>query len=194
MAVVTYAMATNAVWWSAVGWVLSPQQWHTKGVSHESNTSSADLPQELVDQIVQCQFFAKLVIDSVALATGDEPIDAFLVHHEATFTAESIGRHLSVLVLTPTRLVVCHTDENPGERDAPRAMSSTESVPVRLLGTVTLARVVSRPEQFGSDSAETVETWLTLCWNSLRRIDLEPASCGDPTCTAEHCLTGSVLS
>lgn len=160
-------------------------------MKRELKTGTGQLPPALLSQVNDCGFFPQLVTDSVGLAVGDEPVDVFLVHHEATFAPEGIGRHLSVLVLTATRLVVCHTDEHNGESGGPTAISSTESVPLRLLGTVAMTRVVSQPEQFGGDGAETVETWLTLSWNTMRRLELEPASCGDPSCTADHGLSGT---
>ncbi|MPN02368.1 hypothetical protein SDC9_149584 [bioreactor metagenome] len=154
-------------------------------------TSPGQLPEPLQTQINDCGFFPQLVADSVALALGREPVDVFLVHHEATFAPEGIGRHLSVLVLTATRLIVCHTDEHTDDPANATAISSTESVPLRLLGAVALTRVISQPEHFGSAGAQTVETWLTLSWSTVRRIDLEPATCGDPSCTADHGFQGS---
>ncbi|NLA28429.1 MAG: phosphodiesterase [Propionibacterium sp.] len=148
----------------------------------------------MLTQISDCGFFPQLVTDSVALAVGEETVDAFLVHHEATFAPEGIGRHLSVLVLTATRLIVSHTDEHGDDPAGNTAISSTESVPLRLLGAVALTRVVSKPESFGSAAAEIVETWLTLSWSTMRRIDLEPANCGDPTCTADHGFQGSAVA
>ena len=56
----------------------------------------------------------------MALATAEEPV-AHVVHHEATFARDEIQRHLSVLVLTASRLIVAHTDEYepPANRDRP---------------------------------------------------------------------------
>ncbi|GAA2183557.1 DUF5998 family protein [Brooklawnia cerclae] len=149
------------------------------------------LPRELAREITDCGFFPQLVADSVALGLGDERVDEYLVHHEATFAHEGISRHLSVLVLTPTRLIVSHTDENTDDPAGATAISSTESVPLRLLGAVALTRVAANPERFGTSSSQVVETWLTLSWETMRRIDLEPATCGDPTCEADHGFTGS---
>ena len=160
----------------------------------DAKTGPGQLPESLLTQINDCGFFPQLVTDSVALTVGSEPVDAFLVHHEATFAPEGIGRHLSVLVLTATRLIVSHTDEHADDPAGNTAISSTESVPLRLLGAIALTRVVSKPEKFGSAGAETVETWLTLSWNTVRRIEIEPASCGDPSCTADHGFQGSDIA
>lgn len=127
----------------------------------------------------------------MSLALGSESVTAYLIHHEATFAHEGIGRHLSVLVLTPNRLVVSHTDDHTDDPRGATAISSTEVVPLRLLGAVALSRVVAHPERFGTVTAEIVETWLTLSWNTVRKLDFEPASCGDPSCTADHGYSGS---
>ncbi len=160
-------------------------------MTYEPGVQPGSLPNSLVEQINDCGFFPQLVTDSVALAVGDEPVQSHLVHHEATFANDGISRHLSVLALTPTRLVVSHTDDNTDDPQGPVAISSTESVPLRLLGAVALSRVVAHPEQFGASGAEVVETWLTLSWQSMRKVDLEPATCGDPNCEADHGFTGS---
>ncbi len=132
---------------------------------HESLTGQGALPAALVREINDCGFFPQLVTDSVALAVGEESVEAHLVQHEATFTHEGITRHMSVLVLTATRLVVSHTDDHTDDPQGGAAISSTESVPLRLLGAVALSRVVAHPERFGTKAAEVVETWLTLSWN-----------------------------
>lgn len=158
---------------------------------HEPTTTAKALPADLIAEINDCSFFPQLVTDSVALAVGDEPVEAHLVHHEATFAHEGVGRHMSVLVLTPSRLVVSHTDDHTDDPAGATAISSTEAVPLRLLGTVALSRVVAHPERFGSQAAEVVETWLTLSWSTMRKIDMEPAVCADPSCEADHGFTGT---
>ena len=56
--------------------------------------------------VAACGYFPDLVSDGVLLALGDEPLVRHLVHHEATFQEDSLHRHLTVLALTETRLVV----------------------------------------------------------------------------------------
>ena len=45
----------------------------------------------------------------VVMLLAAEPVRAYLVHHEATFDHDELHRHITVLALTPTRLVVGHT-------------------------------------------------------------------------------------
>lgn len=148
------------------------------------------LPEALDAEIRACGYFPELVSDSIALALGDEPAGSYLVHHEATFNRDEIQRHLSVLVLTDTRLIVSHTDENDNPGEPSQALTTTESVPLVRVASVALSQVVSHAERYGSRKAAIDEAWLTVNWGTMRRMDLEPAHCADPECEADHGYTG----
>jgi hypothetical protein len=148
------------------------------------------LPAGLRAEIHACGYFPELVSDAVSLAIGPEEPVAHLVHVEATFNREEIQRHLSVLVLTRSRLIVAHTDENEDPGEPAQALTTTESVALREVNSVALSQVVSHPERYGSRRSEIAEAWLTITWGTMRRIDLEPAHCADPECDADHGLTG----
>ena len=139
-----------------------------------------------------CGYFPELIADSIAQACGTEPVRGFLVHHEATFNHDEIQRHLSVLALTETRLVVGHTDENAAPGEPIQALTTAESVPLRGIRSVALSQVVSRPEEYGTGGATIAEAWLSLGWGMVRRIELEPAQCGDPHCEADHGYSGDL--
>ncbi|GAA1396727.1 DUF5998 family protein [Luteococcus peritonei] len=155
------------------------------------------LPTALRQEIDACGYFPDFVAESVAMALGDEQVDAHLVHHEATFANDEIHRHLTVLVATPTRLLITHTDDGPATdglgQPAPtdRAVTSSEAMPLSSVGSVALSRVVASPESH--PSAPVVESWLTIGWGTMRRLDLEPAGCQDPTCEADHGYTGTLV-
>lgn len=141
-----------------------------------------------------CGYFPDLVLDAILVAVAEEEIVDFVVHHEPTFNHDQIHRHVTILVLTPTRLVVGHTDDHPAEPGEPaqnQAATSTESVPLRSIDTVTVTRVVSDPARYDRD--QVAETWLTVNWGALRRVDLEPAGCADPECEADHGYTGTLV-
>lgn len=157
-----------------------------------SPSVSASLTPDLRDRIQSCGFFPEFVADSVALALGDETVVGSLVHHEAMLL-EGIYRHLSVLVITPSRLIITHTDENPDDPSGESAISTTEAVGLHRLGTVTLTRFVKHPEAYGTSRSTNLETWLTIGWGTSRRLEVDPADCGDPNCTAEHGLDGRVF-
>ena len=86
------------------------------------------------------------------LALADEELLDFVVHHEPTFNRDEIHRHVTVLALTPTRLVIGHADDQPAEPPTPGiyAASSTESVALKKISTVALTRVVTQPEAYQS--------------------------------------------
>lgn len=137
-------------------------------------------------------YYPSLVLDSLRTALGSEPVVSFLVHHEATFDHEELRRHITVLVLTGSRLVVAHIDEHPADEDSPRAhaSSSTEAVRIDQIQSVVVTRVIPDPEAYRPGTAPT-EVVLTLGWGAVNRIDLEPARCADPSCEADHGYTGT---
>ncbi|MBA8795348.1 hypothetical protein FHX74_002984 [Friedmanniella endophytica] len=157
--------------------------------------ASTTIRTELRADIESCGYFPDLVEDAVLLAAGDEPILDFVVHHEPTFDHDEIHRHLTILLLTPTRLIVGHTDDHPPEpgQTGTFAASSTEAVPLRLISTVVVTRVVEAPEQFDRHTPRVPETWATISWGGMRRVDLEPATCSDPQCEADHGYTGTLV-
>jgi hypothetical protein len=55
-------------------------------------------------------YYPQLVADVLDVALADEPVLAHLVHPETTFDAAEVRRHVTVLALTPSRLVVAHVD------------------------------------------------------------------------------------
>lgn len=150
---------------------------------------------ELRAEIDACGYFPDLVEDAIRLALGDEELADFVVHHEPTFNRDEIHRHITVLALTRTRLIVGHTDDHPAEppQTGTYAASSTESVPLSKINTVVVTRVVGQPQSFRSGDGATDEAWLSVGWGAVRRVDLEPASCNDPQCEADHGFTGTLV-
>lgn len=142
--------------------------------------------------VERCGYYPELVLDSLSVALADESVSSFLVHHEATFDRDELRRHLTVLVLTPTRLVVGHTDDHPPDdvSSSPHATTSTESVRIDRIGSVVVSRVVDDPARH-SVSGLPREVVLTLGWGAVSRIDLEPAGCSDPECEADHGYAGT---
>lgn len=136
--------------------------------------------------IDQRGFFPELTYAEVREVLSGEPIIDFLLHNEATFAHEQIGRHMTVLVLTQTRFLCCHIDEQNDNPTQLGAVITTDVLPLSELGAVTVTKVMG----FESNTTTIKEAWLTLGWRNVRRIDLEPASCADPNCDADHGYTG----
>jgi Family of unknown function (DUF5998) len=142
--------------------------------------------------IERAGYYPDLVSETVETALGGERVASWLVHHEATFDRDELRRHVTVLVLTPTRLVVGHTDDHPADESSPvpYAITSTEAVSIGRIGSVVVSRTLADPATYrrGADAQDVV---LTVGWGVVSRIDLEPATCGDPECDADHGYTGS---
>jgi hypothetical protein len=152
------------------------------------------LPDSLIADIERAGYYPALVNDAMGIAVAGELVRSFLVHQETTFDRE-IRRHVTVLALTPTRLIVAHADDHEPDASSPEpyASASTEAVPLRLVTTVVLTHAVTRPEQHRV-GATPRELSLTIGWGSLSRVDLEPASCSDPDCEADHGYTGTIAA
>jgi hypothetical protein len=118
-----------------------------------------------------------------------------LVHQETTFDQDSVRRHITVLALTATRLVVAHADDHTDERPdhADTATATTECVPLSAVRGVMLTHVVAEPQHYRPGSLGR-EITLTLGWGAVNRVDLLPATCGDPDCEADHGYEGSISS
>lgn len=166
------------------------------------NTPAADqdLAAELRAEIDRCGYYPDVVSDALAVAVANEPIRAYVLQHEPTFDRDEVRRHITILALTPTRLVVGHTDEHAADEviRSPYASTSTESIPLSRINAVVVNRVVPNPAAYSSNGSDptsaTGEVVLTIGWGMVNRVDLEPAVCQDPNCEADHGYTGSVSS
>jgi hypothetical protein len=153
---------------------------------------SSGLPGELTAQVQRAGYYPSLVTDVLDVAVAGEEVRSHLVYPETTFDRDEVRRHVTVLVLTPTRLVVAHADDHEPDTLSPEpyASASTEAVALRQVRSVVLTHAVTRPEEHRS-GATPRELTLTIGWGSLSRIDLEPAGCSDPECDADHGYTGT---
>src|SRR5690606_21421768 len=106
-----------------------------------------------------------------------------------------VRRHVSVLVLTDTRLLVLHTDDHPPADSTaqPHATTSVESVPLRSIQSVLLSSVIAEPATYVAGQPPS-EATLTVGWGIVGRVDLEPATCADENCDADHGYTGQLTS
>jgi Family of unknown function (DUF5998) len=161
----------------------------------------ADAAADLREAIDRCGYYPDVVTDSLAVAIAGEPIRAFMLQHEPTFDRDEVRRHITILALTPTRLIVGHTDEHAADEliRAPYASTSTEAIPLHRINAVVVNRVVPNPAGYASGKADPAvagsgEVVLTIGWGMVNRIDLEPAVCADPNCEADHGYTGSVAA
>jgi len=153
----------------------------------------------LREAIERSGYYPALVAEAIEAAIGPEPVLSHLVHQETTFDNEEVRRHVSVLALTASRLIIGHTDEHGTEpaidgmdsQVSSYASTSTEAIRLDRISTCVITRVVDDPAKHvpGTLPREAV---LTVGWGAIARIDLEPAGCGDPHCEADHGYTGTM--
>jgi hypothetical protein len=162
------------------------------------NAPVADTSADLRAAIDRCGYYPDVVSDSMAIAVAGEPVTAFVLQHEPTFDRDEVRRHITILALTPSRLIVGHTDEHAPDEviDEPYASTSTEAIPLQRVNAVVVNRVVPNPAGYASGKSDPAvagggEVVLTIGWGMVNRIDLEPAVCADPNCEADHGYTGS---
>lgn len=155
--------------------------------------STVRLPQRLRTEIERAGYYPAFVEDVVATAVAGEEVVAHLVHPETTFDSTEVRRHVTVLVVTPTRLIAAHADDHGPDESSPTvyASASTEAVPLDRVTSVVLSHVVADPARHRPGDAAR-ELTLTLGWGSVQHIDLEPAGCSDPQCEADHGYTGTM--
>lgn len=155
------------------------------------STRDADVSQNLRKEIHRTGYYPEVVADAVTGAVAGEQVVSFYVHHEPTFENDEVRRHQSVVVLTPSRLILAHTDEHAGDDLLPEPYTSTttEAVTLTSIRTVVVTRMVANPTKGVAPPAEAV---LTIGWGGVGRLDLEPAACSDPECDADHGYTGTL--
>lgn len=158
-------------------------------------TNTSMTTQGLRAAIERSGYYPALVAEAVEAALRNEAVDAYLVHQETTFDQNEVRRHITVLVLTPTRFLVGHTDEHGPDETSPSsyATTSTEAVRLSRISSVVVSRVVANPETHVTGTAPR-EVVLGIGWGAVSRMDLEPAGCGDPNCEADHGYTGTLTA
>jgi len=154
-------------------------------------TARENLRADLSAHVRRAGYYPDLVEDVLDVALADEDVLAHLVQAETTFD-DAVRRHLTVLALTPTRLVTAHVDDHEGDAAHPSsAAATTEAVPLSEIRSVAVTHIVAEPaEHRPGDSAS--ELTLAIGWGAVSRVDLEPAQCPDPNCEADHGLTGQL--
>lgn len=150
---------------------------------------------EMWRAIQRSGYYPELVGEGIDAAVGKEALLAYLVNQETTLDSEEVRRHVTVLALTPTRLIVGHTDEHGADDDNPTAYAttSTECVALRKVGTVVVSRTVADPAAHVVGALPSAVV-LTVGWGAVSRLDLEPAACGDANCDLDHGYTGTATA
>lgn len=137
-------------------------------------------------------YYPALVIDAFDTALAGEELISYLVQREPIFDRDQLHSHVTVIALTSTRLIVSHVDEHVADETSPvpYATASTEAVRLQRVDSVVVTRIVGTPERHRS-GGPLRELMLTIGWGAVSRIELEPATCGDADCDADHGYTGT---
>ena len=153
---------------------------------------TASVARQLRTDIERTGYYPTLVADSLATSVSGEDLIAYAVHHEATFDRDELRRHITVPALTATdsSSLMWMSTVDRWHQDPSTASASTEAVRLEKVDSVVVTRVVPDPATY-SPSTNPIEVMLTIGWGAVSRIDLEPATCGDPSCEADHGFTGS---
>lgn len=154
--------------------------------------SQGSLPADLVTSIERAGYYPALVGDVVAHAVGARAVHSSFVHQETTFDRDTVRRHVTVLALTDRTLVIVHADDREDHGgDAVVATASSETVPLSAVRGVMVTHVVPDPTRYVPGSLGR-EVTLTLGWGTVSRIEAGPATCGDPSCEADHGYDGTI--
>ena len=110
-------------------------------------THDRDRALDLREAIHHTGYYPEVVADGVVGAVAGEEVVSFYVHHEPTFDRDEIRRHLTVVVLTPSRLIVAHTDEHAADDllAEPYTSTSTEAISLSSVRSVVVTRMVTNP-------------------------------------------------
>jgi hypothetical protein len=159
----------------------------------------ADRYPDLRAAIEKSGYYPDVVADAVNAAVAGEEVVTYLVHHEPTIDRDEVRRHVTVVVLTPSRLIIAHTDEHEPDDllPAPYTSTSTEAIMLASVRSVVVNRMVANPASYGGRPVPPPganEVVVTIGWGGLGRVDLEPAACDDPQCEADHGYTGVIAS
>ncbi|MCM3660146.1 DUF5998 family protein [Georgenia satyanarayanai] len=147
-----------------------------------------DLQSRLRADLDRAGYYPRLVQGVLDIALAGEEVRAYLVHPETTFDSREVRRHLTALALTPTRLVMAHVDDVPGD-EVPSAAATTEAVPIDRISSVALTHGVSDPA--GTHGGlRSDDLTIAVTWGGAQQVDLAPAGCSDPDCEADHGYTG----
>ncbi|WP_062073545.1 DUF5998 family protein [Demequina sediminicola] len=149
---------------------------------------------DTLDQAVAVAgYYPALANSVVRRALADEPVVAHFVHAETTFDEREVRRHMTVLVLTETRLLRMHIDDGAGHAagGTHEASATVETALLKSVTNIAMTHVVHHPENFAEGDAPH-ELALAVGWGIHSRIELEPATCGDPNCEGDHGYSGGI--
>jgi len=137
-------------------------------------------------------FYPALVADALDSVLDGRPVTSHLVHVDTHFDYDEIHRHITVLALAGDVLAALHLDDHALDEAGEQVMAqvSTEVVPLRRIDSVVATTVHPQPQDYRRGDP-VAEVTLSVTWAGGQRIDLAPATCGDPECEVDHGYSGT---
>ena len=153
------------------------------------------MTQTLDQAVTTAGYYPALATTVLRGAIGDESVRGHFVHAETTFDDREVRRHMTVLVITDTRLLRVHMDDGAGHvpGGGHEASATVEATALTAIRNTAMTHVVHEPERFRAGDLPS-ELVLAVGGSVHSRLDLEPANCGDETCEADHGYTGNLTS
>lgn len=151
------------------------------------------MSQTLEQAVAVAGYYPALASSVLKSAIGAESVRAHFVHAETTFDDREVRRHMTVLVITETRLLRVHMDDGAGHsgEGTHEASATVETALLSSTSNMAMTYVVHHPENFAEGDSPS-ELVLAVGWGVHSRIELEPANCGDENCDADHGYTGGI--
>lgn len=150
------------------------------------------LPRHVLEDLSAAGFYPQMAAAVIGDSLFDEDILAHVVHVDTHFDMDTVHRHVTVLMLTGTRLLLTHIDDDvAGPDDVSQARATTEDIELHRLKTVLIGQSFADPSHYQPEQRPT-EVTLTLSWGALTRVETFPESCGDPECEGDHGYGGTL--
>lgn len=157
-----------------------------------SMTRRTDSTAQLSAALERTGFYPQLVANALREELDGREVLEHLVHVDTHFDYDDVHRHITVLALTADVLAAVHLSDFPIDDDGHRmrAQVATELIPLRRLDSVVLTTQHDEPQRHRREDP-VAEVTLAVTWAGGQRLDLAPAGCADPECTADHGYTGT---
>ena len=147
--------------------------------------------QRMIADIQNASFYPELVLDTIDEALAGLEPTTHMVQVETHFDQNEVHRHITALVLADEFLLVAHLDDQNLDEQGQQVVAhvSTETLHVSKISTFTVSYAYPQPQSY-TPGAPVSEVSMLLCWTGSQRLDLQPAECPDPSCDADHGMTG----
>ena len=155
-------------------------------------TATAYDPREkLTADIERAGFYPDLVRDIVDEALAGLEPESHFVQVETHFSHNNLHRHITVLVVSGSLLILAHLDDQHLEEEGQQTVAhvGVEAVKLSSLRAVTISYGYDNPQAYKPGTVPT-ELSMQIAWTGSLHLELAPATCPDPHCTADHGYSG----